>query len=426
MLDRSQPPVYKSIRNVQITRAESQTLTNGIKLHWLNAGEQPVIRLECVFKASNWQESQKGVSYFTIKMLNEGTSNRTAQQINEFADQFGAFLEFNHGVDRVNLTLYTVSKHLEKLLPLVLDMLTDSIFPEKELQNLKTITAQNIKVNSEKTAFLAQNKFKELVFGEMHPYGRNINPENIHGIDSAKLKAFFQTFILNQAFDVILSGHITDALLGTVQKAFESLQTNLHTPAAALISSTASLPKSWVIEKTDTLQSSIRVGKKMPTRKHPDYFKLDVLNEILGGYFGSRLMKNIREEKGFTYGISSNLATLNQEGYLVIGTDVKKEVTIQTLEEIYKEIEVLKTEPVGQEELETVQNFLIGSFVGNLTTPFALADHFRYIYFDGLGYEFYDHYIDQILHTTSQDLLELANKYFDRDSFVEVVAGGKA
>jgi predicted Zn-dependent peptidase len=150
-----------------------------------------------------------------------------------------------------------------------------------------------------------------------------------------------------------------------------------------------------------------------------------VLNEVFGGYFGSRLMKNIREEKGFTYGISSNLVTLRHEGYLVIGTDVKKEFTGLTLDEVYKEMEILRNGPVGEEELQTVKNYMIGSFAGSLNSPFAIADNFKSIYFEGLTYDFFEHYIENILHTSAGDLVYLANTYLQPDSLLEVVVGGR-
>jgi predicted Zn-dependent peptidase len=357
-------------------------------------------------------------------MLNEGTSTRTAAQINEYVDQFGAFLELNHGVERINLTLYGLNKHLPALLPLVVDIITDSVFPEAELENLKTITQQNIRVNSEKTAFLAQNRFKELIFGPEHPTARTFT--NGHsGIHPGLLRPYFEERLKGRSFDIVLSGMITDEVLAQVAGAFGQLPIAGSGANAAATRAIAERPRAEVIEKAGSLQSSLRVGKLLFTRRHPDYFKMMVLNEILGGYFGSRLMKNIREDKGFTYGIHSSLVTHQREGYLVIGTDVKREFTGQTLDEIRKEIKILQTEPVGEEELRTVQSYMIGSFAGSVTTSFALADHFKTIYFDGLDYAFYEHYIEHIRETTPEDLLELANKYLGIESLSEVVAGGK-
>ena len=427
MLNRSIPPAFQTLEKVHLPQVQSQTLANGYQLHWLNAGEQPVIRIELIFKAGNWFETGKGTSYFTIKMMNEGTSKRSARQINEHVDQYGAFIEFNHGQDRVNVTLYTVIKHLPKLLPLLQEIVIDSIFPEKELQNLKKITTQNLKVNTEKTSYLAQTRFRELLFGEMHPYGRNLYEQDIAHIEAPQLREYYQSAIRSQACDILLCGNIDDHTLTLVRNTFEQVPVTSPLPDNSFINPVVpSLPNNKeTLEKEGSLQSSIRLGKRLFTRKHPDYFKMLVLNEVFGGYFGSRLMKNIREEKGFTYGISSNLVTLRKEGFLVIGTDVKKEFTGLTIDEIYKEIEILKTEPVGEEELQTVKNYMIGSFAGSLNSPFAIADNFKTIYFEGLTYDFFDHYIENILHTTAQDLLRLSNTYLQPDSMLEVVAGGR-
>ena len=161
------------------------------------------------------------------------------------------------------------------------------------------------------------------------------------------------------------------------------------------------------------------------TRKHPDYFPMLLLNEILGGYFGSRLMKNIREEKGLTYGISSNLALFSQAGYFVIGTDVKREFTQQTIDEIHKEIKILQTELVDESELETVKNYMVGSFAGSLNTPFDIADRYKVIFSEKLPLDFYQNYIPNIQQISAIQLLEIANKYLGLETLTEIVVGGK-
>jgi predicted Zn-dependent peptidase len=426
MLNRSIPPAFQTLQKVHLPQVQTQSLSNGYQLHWLNAGEQPVIRIELIFKAGNWHETGKGTSYFTVKMLNEGTSKRSARQINEFVDQYGAFIEFNHGQDRANITLYTVIKHLPKLLPLLEEIVLDSVFPERELENLKKITAQNLKVNQEKTSYVAQTRFRELLFGETHPYGRNLYEQDIEGIQAAQLKQYYQSAIRNQHCDILLCGNIDEATLSLVRNTFERIPVNTLAHGNGSIKPRAQPGSAKeTVEKEDSLQSSIRIGKRLFTRKHPDYFKMLVLNEVFGGYFGSRLMKNIREEKGYTYGISSNLVTLRHDGFLVMGTDVKKEFTGPTIDEVYKEMEVLRKEPVGEEELQTVKNYMIGSFAGSLNSPFAIADNFKTIYFEGMSYDFFEHYIENILDTSAQDLMQLANTYLQPDTMLEVVVGGR-
>jgi zinc protease len=425
MLDRSQAPAFRKIEKIDLPQAESATLANGIRLHWLRAGVQPVIRMECLFRAGTWYEPQNGISYFTVKMMNEGTARMSSREINEYFDQYGAFIEFNHGTDRANVTVYFVSKHLDKLLPVLKEILLESVFPEAELDNLKNITIQNLKVNTEKTSYLAQTRFKELLFGDDHPYGRNLYEAAIRNIHTDNLKQYYDQRIRARISDIILSGDVSDEILALIRNAFEAIDSNTTALPEPTIAEPLARERIALIEKPDSLQSSIRVGKRMFTRRHPDYFRMLVLNEVLGGYFGSRLMKNIREDKGFTYGISSNIIIMRHQGFLTIGTDVKKEFTGQTLEEIYKEIQVLQSQPVPENELQTVKNYMIGSFAGSLSTPFDLADRFKTIYFDGLTYEFYDQYLQSVLSVSSGELLELANTHLALDSFTEVVAGGK-
>jgi zinc protease len=160
-------------------------------------------------------------------------------------------------------------------------------------------------------------------------------------------------------------------------------------------------------------------------RKHEDFSGLQILNTVLGGYFGSRLMNNIREDKGYTYGIGSGISSLQQAGYLFMATEVGADVCSAALTEIYKEIELLKNEPIGEEELNLVRNYMLGSMLGSLENVFSHADKFKNIYFSGLDYDYYTNYIATVKAITAEDLLAIANKYLTTDHFIEVVIGKK-
>ncbi len=432
MLDRTQAPEFQPIQKVLVTQAQRLTLANGIDLHWLHAGEQPVIRLEYLFRAGTWYEPQRGVSHFTAKMLTEGTQRRSATEIYEYIDQFGSFIETSQNAERIILTVYTLDKHLPALLPLLKEILTEPTFPEKELENLKTIALQSLQVNLQKTSFLAQHRFREMLFGENHPYAKYLKEADIVQSHRDALTNYYQQTLVSCPFDVILAGQVTDVTLKLLQTHLEGFVISKDTISKPVISVPAQSKTVELIEKKESVQSSIRVGKRLLntdgsafTRHSPAYFHFTVLNEILGGYFGSRLMKNIREDKGFTYGIHSSLATFHHEGFLVIGTDVKKEFTNQTLDEIRKEMRLLQTELVPEEELEIVKNYLLGSFAGSVNTPFSLADHYKTIYFDNLDYGFFDQYVEAITQTRAEALVELAEQYLDGDTLTEVVVGGR-
>ncbi|HWV28995.1 MAG TPA: pitrilysin family protein [Dyadobacter sp.] len=424
-LDRTIAPDFKIIQTVNLPEPQSYTLDNGIALHVINIGEQPVVRLECIFEAGNWYENETAASYFAVKMLTEGVEGMTSQEISEAFDRLGAFTDLTHTSDRVGIVVYCLSRFLPEVLPLVQKLIRSATFPEKEFQELKNITLQNLKVNREKTAYLSTTQFRTRLFGTSHPYGQSQTPEGIESLGIDAVRAHYERFIRNGKFTAVLAGQVTDAdvqhlnaALG--QNSFDNEPDNISFDASETYQGDET-----IVERPESVQSSIRMGRVLFNRHHPDYFKMLVTNEILGGYFGSRLMKNIREEKGLTYGISSHLVTLRHEGYLMIGTDVKKEFTQQTIDEIKKEIHRLQTEPVGAEELQTVKSFMAGEFAGSLNTAFEVADRRKILLLDSLPANFFNQYIDRIHATTAEDVMAMANSYLRPEDMVTVIAGGK-
>jgi len=424
MFDRTQAPAFQTIQSITIPKAVTHWLDNGLPLHVVNVGEQPLVRIECLFQAGTWYEPARAVSLFTTKMMNEGTTTRSSRQIHAYVDQFGSFLEFNHGTDKITLTGYALVKYLPEMLVLLSDILQNSVFPAQELDNLKNITRQTLQVNLEKNAYVANAYFRSALFGENHPYGKSLREEDINPIEPEMLQEYYRSRIRGRAFDIVIAGKVGDQEITFVNRYLGQL--DMSQPAEITVVAESAPPAfaPILVEKEGSLQSTIRMGQRLFPRRHPDYARLSVMNEVLGGYFGSRLMKNIREDKGFTYGISSNLVAFQREGYWMIGTDVKRESTRQTLKEINKEMHLLQTEPVDDFELETVRNYMIGSFAGSLNTAFDIADRFKITHFEGLPIDYYDHYIDRVQSVSAPELMELARKYLDRDVFQEVVVGG--
>jgi zinc protease len=425
VLDRSISPDFQEVSAIRLPSAQQICLDNGLLLCVVNVGQQPVLRLDLVFEAGNWYETHPGVSFFTTKMLNEGTQHRSSTEISTFFDQYGAFTEFFHGPDRAGISIYSLSKHLPTLLPVVQELLSEASFPEQEWHNLQRTSLQNLQVNLEKTAYVATQTLKRQLFGATHPYGRSLSEADIKAVDIPALSAFYEQSLRRRPFRVFMSGQITDVEIRAVADVLGSITLEPPLPATAPALPLNSGAKTTLVERESSVQSSIRMGMRLINRSHPDYFRVLVVNEILGGYFGSRLMKNIREEKGLTYGISSNLVALAHEGYFVIGTDVKKENTQQTIDEIRKEILTLQTQLVDEQELTTVKNFMSGEFAGSVNTPFEIAERHKVIALDGLPSDFYQHYISTVRSVTSTDVLQLANKYFDLNALEEVVVGGK-
>ncbi|WP_394993543.1 M16 family metallopeptidase [Emticicia sp.] len=424
-LDRTIAPPSKKIEHVNIPKAEIILLDNQIAVYSIQAGEQPVSRLELIFDAGSRFEANTGESLFTSKMLAEGTKYRSGTEISQYFDQFGAFLEINQSTERLIITVHGMTKHLPKLLSQLQEMISESVIPEKELLMQKNIASQTLKVNLEKTAYVAGQVFREQIYGATHPYGKSLNQSLIENIDRKSLRGFYEKQIQGKQFKIFLAGKFGENEIQALNQSFGQMALKNIENEGSSTDFTTLKAENILVEKPENLQSSIRLGRKLFNRSHPDFLKFLVTNTIFGGYFGSRLMKNIREDKGFTYGISSSIVPQKEGGYLVMGTDVKKEFTQQTLNEIFKEINILQNELVDENELETAKNYMIGSFVGSLNTPFDVADRQKIILLDNLPADYYQNYIKNIRAVSASEVMEIANKYYNPEDMCEVVVGGK-
>lgn len=422
ILNRTIAPPSKPVQEVNIVEAQTQYLSNGTPLHVIQAGKQPVVGIELIFKnAGIKHEPRAGVSFFTIKMLSEGTAHRSAFEISEYIDKFGAFLQLLPGVDYATVSLYCLSKHADALSSLLHELTTDASFPAEELAKLKTRQQQRLKVSNEKSSVVASKKLKSVLFGNTHPYGRTLQEEDINQVNQEDLTNFFATH-LRSGLEIVVSGDAHQAVIQSIDRHFGQLSSHDQVLSPTAPIDTAS-EKQHLVEKPDNLQSSIRMGIPLFTKQHPDYSRFSVVNTLIGGYFGSRLMRNIREEKGLTYGISSAMVVHQEAGYFVIGTDVKKALTQLAIDEIYKEIEAIQTQPVGEVELNTVKNYMAGRLLSSVDTPFALAEKFKNIYLYGLGYDFYKNHLTAINAIDAEAIQHMASKYLTISDIKEVVVG---
>lgn len=424
MVDRTKAPYSPSFRPFPIKQVES-TKIGAIPVHLLQSGDQHIIRLEFVFRAGTYFESKNGLSYLTAKMLGEGSRNHASKEIAEIIANRGAFIEIHHGQDVVNVTFFLLEKHLAFLIPVIAEILTQPTFPEHELSNLKSITIQNLEVNKEKGQFLSSVAFRKALFGNEHPYGRQYWQEDIASIDVSEAADYFKKAFHLGNLEIFVAGQFDkDAFLKLIGASFVSSSASGARQKTTSFEHVSQNPNKILVEKPEFLQSSIKIGRHTITRSNPYFPDLLVVNEILGGFFGSRLMKNIREEKGFTYGIHSSIQAMHHAAYMVIGTDVKKENTKQTLEEIWKEMNRLQTETVGEEELDTVKAYMLGKFVNSINTPFALMDKFKILHHAGLEYGYFDHYVSRLQVISPEEIRGLAQDIFKEDMFSQVVVGG--
>lgn len=400
-------------------------LDNGTPLHWISTGDQEAIRIECLFPALSWQHPHPKISFFGVKMLLEGTGSKSSAEIAGALDLYGAFTEIVHTPDYYGLTIYTMPKFLPHVLPVVAEVFDDASFPQQEWDNLLNIVSQQLKVNQEQNSWLAGSKFKAALFGESSRYGYSQNEADLKSLQIEEAKAFYSSFIRKSPFYIFASGKVTDASVELISRHLGS-RTIESIPLSSPASPPGQVPVATgriEVSKSGSSQYTLRMGRKVPGRLHPDYFKALVTNEVLGGYFGSRLMKNIREEKGLTYGISSYLPALRDSAYFMIATDVNKDSLDELLGEIRKEFNILQTQAIADKELERVKNVMSGEFARSLGTAFEIGDLHQTAVICGLPSSFYDTYLDNIRAVTIEDVQSTALDLFDIGQMTEVVVG---
>jgi len=423
MLNRKQAPDFKQVSTINFIHPEKKVLDNGVPVFTIYSGEQDLVRIEFIFDNVNWKSEKPLQAIAVSALINNGTNKLTSKEIAEQIDFYGAFFQTEYVQDQSSVTLYTLNKHLHSVLPIVKDVLSESQFPQKELDIYIQNQKQKLQVNLKKNDILARKEFAHALFGNT-AYGVNIQAEHYDALKREDLVDYFKAAYAPNNCTIIVSGKFDEASFNLLNDAFgkdweksNAIKNSFDFAATA--------KQNIYTEKPEALQSAIRIGQLAINRKHEDFSGLQILNTVLGGYFGSRLMNNIREDKGYTYGIGSGVSSLQQAGYLFIATEVGADVCAAALTEIYKEIEILKTELIGDEELDLVRNYMLGSMLGSLENVFSHADKFKNIYFAGLDYDYYTKYIEKVKTITAEELLALANKYLTTDHFTEVVIGKK-
>jgi predicted Zn-dependent peptidase len=417
-----QPQVFPFDTPVFIS-PESVTLSNGVSLFLINAGTEDVMRMEFIFRAGMVKEYLPMLASSTNMMLTEGSEKYNSEELNSILDFYGIFLNLSVEKDNAGLTVYFLNKYIEKVLELIGEVLFRPVFPEKELNLLMQKRLARYKVAREKVQHLAMDQFFESVFGPHHPYGRQAQEKDFTGMCPGLLADFHAKYYTPEKMTVIISGRIHEHTVAFFEKYFGNMRSKeiyIEDPENVI---KGAGQKKMHIEKAGAIQTALKIGSSTITKRHPDYPGLKFLNVLLGGYFGSRLMKNIREEKGLTYGIHSSLSSLDLAGYKVISTEAGIKNHEMVADEIYKEINLLRKNPVGNDELEVVRNYMSGEMIRMFDGPFATAESFKAVWEFGLDYNYFIRLMNTIRTITPDEIIRLANTYYNVEDLYEVSAG---
>lgn len=422
-LNRTQsPPITEAINmNLALKPYSLFHLDNGVPVYAIEAGAQDVLQLELIFEAGNWYEDKNIIAASTNFLLKNGTTTKTAYQINEEFDFYGAYLNRHCYNETSSITLHTLSKHLHLLLPTLTDILTNSNFPEEELKIYKQNQLQRLQVNLKKCDFVANRLIDEYLYGFHHPYGKYTSTTDYEAVDIDSIKQFYKTHYTQGNCKIFISGRLPSNYLALLNVAFGSLPLNKVEIAKREYHTTPSIEKKYrIINDENGVQSAIRLARPFINRHHPHFVKCQVLNNVFGGFFGSRLMSNIREDKGYTYGIHSFLQNHIQPSAWVISTEAGKEVTDATIDEVYKEMKILKTSLIDKEELSLVKNYMLGTLLGDIDGPFQIMGRWKSYILNNLPNDYFDNAIQTIKTVTADELQTLAQQYLNVEEFYEL------
>lgn len=406
--------------SVAMPRTEIHTAKNGVKIYTLHSDDFEVVRFTFVFRAGTSMQHKPFTASATLNMLSEGSRSMTAQQIAETLDFYGTYFDLNIDRDYVYISLALLTKFCDNMFPVLREIILNPTFNDSELRTYCNKRQQGLAIERRKIDVQSRELFGQALFGSEHPYGASDDEclyNNITREDLVKL--YGELYTAENCF-VVCSGNIDQSVIRNLEQIVEAL------PSGRKPEVTLPKPKTtYSIRKPiDTaVQSSIRIGRLLFPRSHPDFVGMQIVAMILGGYFSSRLMQNLREKNGYTYGVMAAMINFDKEGYLAIATQVRHEEAEAALAEIYFEIERLRRELISEEELQLAKNMMIGEILRILDGPFGIADVTIENIMCGTDNSATEENLQAILAITPEQVQELAVKYLRREDLVEVVVG---
>lgn len=417
-----QPPIF-DIDKIENPIIEKISLKNKTKIHIVKGGSQDILKIDFVYNAGTFQQEKPVVASMTSAMLNEGSKKYSAFEIAESFDYRGAYINTSISNHKGIVSVICLTKDLDYLLEIVQDMILRPQFPKKEFDTIRENRKNSFITESEKTSTIARKHFLKNLFGINHSYANIVDSDDFDKLKIEDLVDFHSKNYSSESCNIVICGKVEDEHIDSIKKYFDIEYGCNNLREERKLSVDTNEKRKFFIKKEEAAQSSIRIGYISINKNHKDFVGLTVVNTILGGYFGSRLMSNIREDKGYTYGINSGLASLPKTGFFCIVTDVNNDIRDLAIQEIYKEIKILQEEKISETELQLVKNYMISELLRSLDGPFSVSDLVNQNLFFEIEEDYLQDSLDIIKNIKAEDIMYLSNKYLKIDNLIEVVVG---
>jgi zinc protease len=423
-VDRIVAPIIKDAIDfdIQLKPYQKFALDNGVEVYAYEGGSQEVLLVDMVFDAGNTYEEKNWVAAATNFLLKNGTSSKTSFEITDAFEFYGAHLNRTCTNETATVTLHCLTKHFEEVIPLMGEIVAAATFPEKEIAILKQNQIQRLLLNLKKGDFIANRLIDEYLFGFEHPYGKYSVEQDYKNINREDLVAFYDKYYKHGKCVLFIAGKFPSNIETLLNKHIGQLSLNKKEIKEQIHPIVSAVQKKYsIVNDAASVQGSIRLARPFPNRHHPDFPAAQVLNNIFGGFFGSRLMSNIREDKGYTYGIHSYLQNYKHAGAWMVSTDAGKDVCKATIEEVYKEMKKLRETLVEADELKLVKNYMLGALLGDLDGPFQIISRWKSYLLNDLTADYFYNTIKVVREVQPEQILALANTYLKEEDFYELV-----
>ena len=418
------PPEGGEPKDFQLPETETLTLDNGLEVTLVQYGTLPKVNASLVIRAGNVNEAENEIwlADLTTDFLKEGTTSKSARELAEEAAQIGGQINTSTGMDEINVSGESLADFAPELVALIADVAQHPLFPESELERLKSNMLRNLSVQKSQPQAIAMEKFREALY-QNHPYGR-IYPteEMIKGYSLSQIQTFYNENFNATRSHLYLAGMFNaDEVKQAIGEHFREWQAgeSFEGPLPSPVSSR----RIFISDRPGAPQTTILMGLPVIDPAHEDYIDLQVTNALLGGAFSSRITSNIREDKGYTYSPRSSVSTRYRDAYWTQTADVSTEVTGDALKEIFYEINRLENEPPSTKELGGTQNYLAGIFVLRNSSRTGIINQLSFVDLHGLDNTYLTQYVERVHAVTPEDIQEVMQKYLDAGEMTIVLVG---
>lgn len=414
----TQPKIHSNIQLAPIAVHEENV--NGIEVSFVGGSHSPLVKLEMIFNAGTKYQSKPLVASIGFDLLREGHSKLEGEAFRNAINGLGVYYGMETTKDFGTLTFYVLERNLVELLKIIKGVFTSPSLSQSEFERLRQKLKNDYLIDCEKTNFVARQNFTSNMFLST-PYGVVAKLSDFDEVTYADVCSFMETFFIQNQFKMLVSGYVSQNIKTHIANFCNSL--GYLSPMPSLVVSGFTNKKGLVKIKKEGEQSSIIMGCSIPKKGNVDDHLIGITNTILGGYFGSRLMQNIREDKGWTYGISSMMMTYQDTSILAIASDVLKDKGQATLDEIKKEFTRLKEELISDNELDVLTNYLKGKTIRSFDGAFEQADRYYSVKSFNLNWDYYFDYVKLLDNITPEMIQNTAKKYLKWEDFTIVQVG---